>query len=256
MSCSSGFKVIIPARYASVRLPGKPLREIAGKPMLQHVYENATGSGAAQVIVATDSQRVYEAALEFGAEAHMTSGDHRSGTERIAQVVAERNEPAESIIVNVQGDEPLLPPAAITQVAELLGADPRTDIATLCEQISDPSELFDPAVVKVVLAADGTALYFSRAPIPWHRDGFGAQTPQLPADTSYYRHVGLYAYRVSYLLSFVRQAPSDLEEIESLEQLRSLYHGARVVVSEAVQSTGTGVDTDQDLERVRAIMGG
>ena len=250
------FKVIIPARYASSRLPGKPLLEIGGKPMLQHVYERARESGTEEVIVATDDERVSNAAARFGARVHMTGACHRSGTERIAEVVRERKEPGDGIIVNVQGDEPLISPRVVRQVAELLDSRPDADIATLCEPIASAEDLFDPGVVKVVRDRGDRALYFSRAPIPWHRKTFAEQPARLPSDQTYYRHLGIYAYRVSYLLDFVDNQASPIERTESLEQLRALYHGGRIVVAEALESSGPGVDTQKDLEKVRGLMVG
>ena len=250
-----GFKVIIPARYASSRLPGKPLLDIGGKPMLQHVYERARLSGAEEVLIATDDQRVGELAARLGAPVQMTGSHHRSGTERLAEVVRERGEPGDRIIVNLQGDEPLIPPALISQVAELLDSRPNADVATLCEPIETLEELLDPGVVKVVRDGRDRALYFSRAPIPWHRESFARQPVELPSGQRYYRHLGIYAYRVSYLLDFVESEPSAIEETESLEQLRALYHGGRIVVAQAVEKSGPGVDTETDLEKVRKMVG-
>ena len=248
------FKVIIPARYASSRLPGKPLLDIDGKPMLQHVYERASESGADEVIIATDDERVSRSAIAFGASVQMTGDHHRSGTERIAEVVNERGEPHERIIVNVQGDEPLISPRLIAQVAELMDSTKDAEMATLCEPISTAKDLFDPGVVKVVRDARDRALYFSRAPIPWHREIFGSQPLRLPTGETYFRHLGIYAYRVSYLLDFVSYESSSIEQTESLEQLRALYHGGQIVVSEAIEKSGPGVDTEQDLEKVRDLM--
>ena len=249
------FKVIIPARYGSSRLLGKPLLPIGGKPMLQHVYERARQSGADEVIVATDDERVRQCALGFNASVHMTSSDHGSGTERIAEVVAETEEPLESIIVNVQGDEPLIAPRLITQVAELLHASKQVDIATLCEPIADAKDVFDPGIVKVVRDAKDRALYFSRAPIPWDRSAFDLDRKNLPDGQTYYRHLGIYAYRASYLLEFVKLPSCRIERIESLEQLRALYNGGHILAADALEQSGPGVDTQSDLDRVRRLAG-
>ena len=224
--------------------------------MLQHVFERAGESGAEEVIVATDDERVGNAAAGFGALVQMTGSRHRSGTERIAEVVRERKEPGDTIIVNVQGDEPLISPSVVHQVAELLERRPDADIATLCEPLVSVEDLFDPGVVKVVRDCADRALYFSRAPIPWHREAFAEHPVRLPHDQVYYRHLGIYAYRVSYLLDFVDNQASLIERTESLEQLRALYHGGRIVVAEALESSGPGVDTPKDLEKVRGLIVG
>lgn len=244
------FKVVIPARYASTRFPGKVLQPIAGRPMVQHVYERACDSGADEVIIATDDGRVAEACDRFGARVCMTSPEHRTGTDRIAQAVTELGEPDERIIVNLQGDEPLMPPALIRQVAHNLGLRPGLELATLRRRIELPEELFDPHVVKVVCDHEGYALYFSRAPIPWHREKFGEEARMLPEHPAYYRHLGLYAYRVSYLKYYATHPPCELESTESLEQLRALNSGHRIHVDDALEPPGEGVDTPQDLERV------
>jgi len=257
------FTVIIPARYASTRLPGKPLREIAGRPMLAYVHANARKSGAARVIIATDDERIRAAAHAFGAEVCMTSTAHTSGTERIAEVIDKRAEPDQGIIINLQGDEPLLPPGLIRQAAESLSAHPDAHIATLCEAIPDKETLFDPAAVKVVRDKNGFALYFSRAPIPWDRDGFAErpacaahpeQTPVAVDGGIYYRHIGIYAYRAAFLRDYVKRPPCALEKIESLEQLRALFHGARIHVAEAREAPGFGIDTPEDLARVCRVL--
>jgi 3-deoxy-manno-octulosonate cytidylyltransferase (CMP-KDO synthetase) len=247
------FKVIIPARYASTRLPGKPLLTLAGKPMLQHVYERAMDSGAQEVVIATDDERIRTAALRFGARVCMTSRQHRSGTDRIAEAVRLLQEPSDQIIVNVQGDEPLLAPPLVGQVADLLACQPQADVATLCERLASPAQLFDPHVVKVVCNRAGAALYFSRAPIPWYREQSGAGR-SLPDAPLHYRHIGIYAYRVAYLLHYTGQSPCALEQSESLEQLRVLYEGGRIQVAEAAVPTGPGVDTPEDLETVRRLL--
>ena len=250
---SRSFSAVIPARFASSRLPGKPLLDLAGKPMIQHVYERARESGAETVLIATDDARIAETARAFGASVRMTAATHRSGTERVAEVVAEMAVTAEHVVVNVQGDEPLLPPALIAQVADNLSARPQVQIATLCERIADRREVFDPAVVKVVMDHRGEALYFSRAPIPWYRDHFGDAASGQP-DRAHFRHIGLYAYRAGYLARYVQLEPTELEGAESLEQLRALYHGARIHVAPAASAPGPGVDTPEDLATVRRLL--
>lgn len=249
------FRVAIPARYASTRLPGKPLRLIAGRTLIEHVYRRALASGALEVVIATDDARIQQTAEGFGATVCMTSPDHPSGTDRLAEVAARLNWPDDAIIVNVQGDEPQMPPALIRQVAAGLETHPEAGIATICARIDDPAELFDPNVVKVVRNAEDYARYFSRAPIPWHREGFGVnQEPlkRLPENGAWFRHIGLYAYRVAVLTRYPRLSPAMAEQVESLEQLRALWHGIRVHVAEALEIPPPGVDTEADLARVAA----
>lgn len=250
------FTVVIPARYASTRLPGKPLAEIAGKPMIRHVHERACESAADRVVVATDDDRIRQACEAFGAEVVMTSPDHASGTDRLAEVVATLGLSREHRVVNVQGDEPLIPAALIDQVAANLDAHPEAAIATLCEPIDDVARVFNPNVVKVVFDQVGMAGYFSRAPIPWARDlwAAGQAGEALPATTRYFRHIGIYGYRVGLLQDFVTWAPAPAEQTESLEQLRALHHGARIHVEEAVEPPPAGVDTEADLDRLRRQM--
>ena len=249
------FSVIIPARFASSRLPGKVLLELAGKPLLWHVYRRALESGAQRVIIATDDARVEAAARIFEARVEMTAASHASGTDRIAEVVSRLGLADDEIVVNLQGDEPLMPAAVIRQVAERLAMDPGAAIATVCERITEARDLFDPAVVKVVMDAGGRALYFSRAPIPWDRDGFsGGDANVWPTAQPYYRHVGLYAYRVGFLKMFSVLPACELERTECLEQLRALDHGARILVDEAIAPSGFGIDTMADLERVRGLL--
>lgn len=246
------FRVLIPVRYASTRLPGKPLLAIGGRPMIQHVYEQALRSGAAEVVVATDDTRVSDAARAFGAPVCMTSPDHTSGTERLGEAVASLGLKDDEVVVNVQGDEPLIPPAIIRQVAANLQSNPAMDVATLCEPLTRDEELFDPSVVKVVFDRDGRALYFSRAPIPWCRDHFAASPGSRPEGARHHRHIGLYAYRVAFLKRFADLPDSHLEVSESLEQLRVLENGGGIHVAESVEAAPPGVDTPEDLERVRA----
>ena len=248
------FRVVIPARYASTRLPGKPLLELAGRPMIQHVYESAIGAGADSVVIATDDDRIREVAESFGADVCMTSPHHPSGTDRLAEVVKKLSYDDNDIVVNVQGDEPLMPVALIEQVAELLAKKEKADVATLCNPIMDGKDIFNPNVVKLVTDKEGFALYFSRAPIPWHRDAFAKEKDIVLDDGVYFRHIGLYAYRVSFLKNYATLTPSPLETIESLEQLRVLWHGKKIAVAEALEEPGHGVDTHDDLKRVESLL--
>lgn len=253
---SMDFVVVIPARYASSRLPGKPLQEIAGKPMIQHVWEQAQKSSARRVVVATDDARIVAACQAFGAEVLLTAATHNSGTDRLAEVASQLGLPGEAIVVNVQGDEPLIPPAIIDQVAANLAANPQAGIATLAEPIEDAAQLFNPNVVKVVSDASGLALTFSRAPLPWARDVFATGRDSLPAGMPFRRHIGIYAYRAGFLHDFVAWGPCWLEDAECLEQLRALWHGVRIHVADALEAPLAGVDTPQDLQRVRQLLGG
>jgi 3-deoxy-manno-octulosonate cytidylyltransferase (CMP-KDO synthetase) len=254
------YTVVIPARYASTRLPGKPLADIAGKPMIEHVYDRACESQAGRVVIATDDERIEAACAAFGAEVVMTSANHASGTDRLEEVARKLGFGPDNRVVNVQGDEPLIPPELIDQVAANLDAYPDAAIATLCERIPDVTGVFNPNVVKVVFDNRGMAHYFSRAPIPWARDAWQGRgdtsgTVQLlPEGCDYYRHIGIYGYRVSLLQDFVTWAPAPIEVTESLEQLRALYNGARIHVEEACRMPPAGVDTAEDLERLRQIM--
>jgi len=250
----SGFIVIIPARYASTRLPGKPLRLLAGRPMIAHVYERALESGADEVIIATDDERIMQAAEAMGAGCVLTAPDHPSGTDRIAEVIDAKAYPDDQVIVNLQGDEPCMPGALVRQVAEDLAGLPDVGVATLCERIETAAELFDPHVVKVVTDAAGYALYFSRAVIPWDREAFAVTTEDLPGTVEHYRHIGLYAYRAGFIRKYVRWAPCPIERMEVLEQLRVLWNGQRIHVARALMHPGHGVDTEQDLDRVAGIL--
>lgn len=248
------FFVVIPARYASTRLPGKPLLDIAGLPMVVHVARRARASGAALVLVATDHAEIAAAVEKHGFEAVRTDPDHPSGTDRIAEVAAQRGWPAERIVVNVQGDEPLIEPPLIAAVAETLAAAADASIATACCPLSDAREFRNPNVVKVVLDNIGRALYFSRAPIPFPRDAVRAHDDALPAGLPAYRHIGLYAYRCGFLDAYTHLAPCALESFEALEQLRALWHGHRIVARIVDRAPAAGIDTPADLERVRAYL--
>jgi 3-deoxy-manno-octulosonate cytidylyltransferase (CMP-KDO synthetase) len=255
MSAVIPFRVVIPARYASTRLPGKPLRLLAGRTLLEHVYRRALVSGAVAVVIATDDQRIRTVAEQFGATVCMTATTHLSGTDRLAEVATQYGWPDEAIVVNVQGDEPQMPPALIQQVATDLATHPAAGIATVCTRIHQAVEAFDPHVVKVTRDHEGFALYFSRAPIPWHRDAFGngrSALAELPSATAWFRHIGLYAYRVAILKQFPQLSAAAIEQAESLEQLRALWHGIRIHVAEATAAPPPGVDTEADLLRVAA----
>lgn len=248
------YTIVIPARFAATRLPGKPLRQIAGKSLLQHVFECATKTRASQIIVATDDARIRDVATGFGAEVCMTAHTHQSGTQRINEVIQARRIPDQEIIVNLQGDEPLMPAACVEQVTALLAQHNEAHVATLATSITSDDDVFNSNVVKVVLDKHGQALYFSRASIPWQRGSYEQQRIDRSADWSCLRHIGLYAYRAAYIKEYVALPPSPLEQLESLEQLRVLWHGGKIVVGQAVQVPGPGVDTEQDLERVSKLM--
>jgi 3-deoxy-manno-octulosonate cytidylyltransferase (CMP-KDO synthetase) len=250
---STTFKIVIPARYASSRLPGKPLRLLAGKPMLQHVYERARASGAQEIVVATDDERIAAAAVEFGADVCMTSATHTSGTERLAEVVTTRGWEDEVIVVNLQGDEPLMSPALVDQVAVDLDTHTPASITTLAYSLKASENETDPHIVKVVVDREGYALYFSRAPIPWHRDPLETGSG-LPGANPMLHHIGLYAYRARFLRDYSRLEPSPLEVFEKLEQLRALWHGRKIHVGIAETVPSPGVDTEADLVRVEAIL--
>ena len=236
------FIVVIPARYASTRLPGKPLENIAGKPMIEWVYRQAAKSGAAEVVVATDDERIAAVCRAFGAPVELTSPEHASGTDRIAELARRFEWPDEQIVVNVQGDEPLISPVCIAQTATLLGSHPEAAIATLVTPLRSEAEFRDPNVAKVVTDQHGWALYFSRAPIPWPRDGGMPEAM---------RHIGLYAYRAGGLRALSASPPCALEQVEKLEQLRALWLGLRIVVATAVEPPSPAVDTPEDLAKVR-----
>lgn len=251
------FGVIIPARFASTRLPGKPLVDLGGKPMVVRVMDIAAAAGAAFAVVATDDERVAAAVTAAGGEAVLTSSDHETGTDRLAEVARRLRLGPELIVVNLQGDEPALPAALVRRVAETLMQDPEASLATLATPLRDRRELFDPNVVKVVLDQGNRALYFSRAPIPWLRGEFtgpqsAADPGPLPEDT-FLRHVGLYAYRVSTLLTLSQTRQAPLEIAESLEQLRALWLGMKIQVAVVPELPATGVDTAEDVDRVRKL---
>ena len=248
------FHVIIPARFASTRLPGKPLLLIGGRPLIQFVWQQAKASGARSVVIATDDERIATAARSFGAECMVTAAHHESGTDRIAEVARARAMPPEDIVVNLQGDEPLMPPEVIRQVAQALESSPDAGMATALAPVHSLSEFLDPNCVKALRAYDGRALYFSRAPVPWPRDSTEDDLPASYAGA--WRHIGIYAYRVSSLLQFAAWPPSTLEITEKLEQLRALERGMQIQTVLLQQTPPGGVDTPQDLARVREALAG
>ena len=250
---TSVFRVVVPARFASTRLPGKPLADIGGKPMVVRVLERANASGASEVWVATDHEGVRDAVLAAAGKVVMTRPDHPSGTDRLAEVAGTLGWDDHDIVVNVQGDEPLIDPALIAAVAEALAADPDAAIATAAHPIHDVAEVFNPNVVKVVCDARERAMYFSRAPIPWARDAWAETRNVLPPALPLLRHVGLYAYRVGFLKQYASLAPAPVEHWEALEQLRALWHGFPIRVLRLDTAPAAGVDTPEDLERVRKV---
>jgi 3-deoxy-manno-octulosonate cytidylyltransferase (CMP-KDO synthetase) len=249
----TAFTVLIPARLASTRLPGKPLADLGGRPMVVRVAERALRSGASRVLVAADSPSIREACEAHGVECLLTRADHPSGSDRLAEACDALSLPDDALVVNVQGDEPLVDPRLIDGVASLLAARPDASMSTAAHPIATAADLANPNVVKVVTDATAAALYFSRAAIPWWRDGFASGVERLP-DPPPLRHVGIYAYRVAFLRAFLRLAPSPLEQLEALEQLRALWHGHRIVVHTAEHAPGPGVDTPDDLARVRELL--
>lgn len=248
----SGFHVVIPARHASTRLPGKPLLPIAGKPMIIRVAEQAAQSGAQQIWIATDHHAIANVVHEHGFKACLTRESHASGTDRIAEVIEQHNWPDDTIVVNVQGDEPLMPPALVRAVAEHLEHHPECAIATACHAIHTETDFCNPNIVKVVVDKDGNALYFSRAPIPYPRDAF-ARKQDLPADLPVMRHIGIYAYRAAFLRAYGNLAPAPIENFEALEQLRALYHGYKIGVFIADEAPPAGVDTAEDLHTAQKL---
>ncbi|MDP0563444.1 MAG: 3-deoxy-manno-octulosonate cytidylyltransferase [Candidatus Endonucleobacter sp. (ex Gigantidas childressi)] len=253
MSEQKPFTVVIPARFGSSRMPGKSLEDIAGKPMIQHVYERALKSSAERVIIATDDERIVSAAKSFGAEVCITQAGHPSGTDRLQEVSLLYGMSDDHVIVNVQGDEPLIPPLIIDQVAANIYGDVEVGAATLCERITSREDLFNPNIVKVVVDDKGRAIYFSRAPIPWNRELFSDSSARLLGVDSCRRHIGIYAYRVSLLKSYVQWGVCPIEKLEALEQLRLLWNGQSIHVEHAIVSSPQGVDTKQDLVAIRKI---
>ncbi|MEX3605801.1 MAG: 3-deoxy-manno-octulosonate cytidylyltransferase [Burkholderia sp.] len=257
MTTPSPFIAVVPARLTSTRLPNKPLANIGGKPMVVRVAERARVAGAARVLVASDAQSVLEAAQTAGFEALLTRADHPSGTDRLAEVATTLALPDDTIVVNVQGDEPLIDPTLVRDVASHLATHPDCSIATAAHPIQNPKEVFNPNVVKVALDAKSVALYFSRAPIPWSRDAWQAHWPAVetmpgPAFPAY-RHIGLYAYRARFLRSYPSLAQAPIGQAEQLEQLRAMWHGARIAVLVTKSAPAPGVDTPADLARVQAL---
>jgi len=248
------FTVVIPARYGSTRFPGKPLKDLNGKPIIQRVYASAEAAVSEindSIIVATDDERIVSVVTKFGGDVCLTANTHESGTQRIAEVIESRNIPADTIIVNLQGDEPFMPAACIKQVAELLADNPAAVMATLSTPLVSQDEVFDTNVVKVVTNKTGEAMYFSRATIPWYRGDYEEKklTPEHLKNT--HRHIGIYAYRASFVQQYIDYPPSPLEDIEMLEQLRVLWYGHKIVVATANEIPGPGIDTPTDLEKAK-----
>ncbi len=248
------FTVVIPARFSSTRLPGKPLKDIAGKSMIQRVYEQANKSNATQVLVATDDQRVADEVISFGGEVCMTSAEHQSGTDRLQEVASQYGFADDHIIVNVQGDEPLIPPNVINQVAENLSQYQSAGVSTLCEPIESDADFANPNIVKVVADHQGMALYFSRAPIPWPRDHENQKVTGMSSIVQPMRHIGIYAYRVAMLNHFIHWPIAPIEAVECLEQLRFMWNGERIHVAQAEALVPGGVDTEEDLQRVVSLL--
>jgi 3-deoxy-manno-octulosonate cytidylyltransferase (CMP-KDO synthetase) len=247
------FKVVIPARFASGRLPGKPLLDIAGKPMIIRVAEQAAKSGAEEVVIATDHTGILNVATQHGYKAVMTREDHTSGTDRIAEVSQQMHWPDGTIVINVQGDEPLIDPKLIQEVAQNLASNPEAAVATACHPILDATAMLNPNIVKVVIDINGHALYFSRAAIPYARDTLAVDSAS-SSNMPFYRHIGIYGYRTEFLKVYASLAPAALEKIESLEQLRVLWHGYTISVAISNSAPASGVDTQEDLDQVRSIL--
>jgi 3-deoxy-manno-octulosonate cytidylyltransferase (CMP-KDO synthetase) len=247
------FNVVIPARYASTRLPGKPLADLAGKPMVVRVADRAVLSGAHEVWVATDNQQVADAVKAAEHNVLMTAAEHVSGTDRIAEVATTLDWPDETIVVNIQGDEPLIDPQLVRDVAQQLADHDSASMATACHPIHDLQSMFSQHVVKVVIDRAGYAMYFSRAPIPYGRDAFQNMPSRLPAEMPAFRHIGIYAYRAAFLKTYSQLAPAAIEQCEALEQLRALWHGHRIAVAITDLAPAAGVDTPEDLAKVRAM---
>ncbi|MCW9032119.1 MAG: 3-deoxy-manno-octulosonate cytidylyltransferase [Gammaproteobacteria bacterium] len=248
------FRIVIPARFASTRLPAKPLREICGKPMIAHVIERAQQSKAEEVIVATDSEEIAAAISDLDVRVCMTHENHQSGTERLSEVIEQLGFDDDQILINLQGDEPMMPPVCLNQVGQALEEDIHLKMATLCTPLTDIEELFDPHAVKVVRDINDFALYFTRAAVPWSRDCFNEVPREMPRQQEYQRHIGLYGYRAGFIKQYLEWDSSDIEKTESLEQLRVLYHGEKIKVITAATPPGPGVDTLDDLNRVCGLM--
>lgn len=249
---AAGFRIVIPARHDSTRLPGKPLIEVAGRPLVEHVWRCACAAGADEVLIATDDARIAEVTEGFGARTCLTRSDHASGTDRLAEVAANAEWDDDAIVVNLQGDEPLTPPAVLAQVAANLAAHPAASMATLATPFTATEDVADPNLVKVVTDHGGYALYFSRSPIPFDRDGRGHGATDDPPP--YWRHIGIYAYRCGFLRRYAELPVPDLERREALEQLRALWHGHRIHVADAVALPAAGVDTAADIDRVARLL--
>ena len=248
------FRIVIPARFASTRLPGKPLRDICGKPMIVRVIEQAKKSNAEEVIVATDSQEIVDALSEIDVHVCITREDHQSGTERLSEVIEQMGFDDDQILINLQGDEPMMPPVCLNQVGQALEQDYQVKMATLCTPLTDLEELFDPHAVKVVRDINDYALYFTRAAVPWSRDCFNETPRKMPQGQDYQRHIGLYGYRAGFIKQYLEWQSSDIEKTESLEQLRVLYYGEKIKVISAEIAPGPGVDTIDDLNRVCELL--
>lgn len=252
----SSFRIVIPARFGSSRLPGKPLLSIAGKPMIVHVCERALRTGAEEIVVAVDDERIADAVNGLAVQVLLTRTDHASGTERLVEVAQRLGWNDDALVVNLQGDEPLLNPDLVRRLAEGFEGQGRAEVATLAAPIETAEELFDPNAVKVVLDRDGYALYFSRAPIPWSRDGFASERREMPGGVRYLRHIGIYAYTAGFLRRYAAWPASELEQVERLEQLRILWQGERIYVLPVASAPEAGVDTEADLQRVERVMRG
>lgn len=248
------FTIVIPARYASTRLPGKPLRDICGKPMIEHVIQRALESDAEEVIVATDANEIADAVSHLDIKVCMTHENHQSGTERLSEVIQQYNFDDEKILINLQGDEPMMPPVCLNQVGKALEQDNELKMATLCTPLTEFDELFDTHSVKVVRDINDNAIYFSRAAIPWSTEKFNHEPRSMPSTQAYHRHIGLYGYRAGFIKQYLQWNVSDIEKTESLEQLRVLYHGVRIKVITAEVAPGPGVDTSDDLDKVCELL--
>ena len=250
----SDYKIVIPARYGSSRLPGKPLIELAGKPMIQHVFERAMDTNASEIVIATDDERIFEVAVAFGANVVMTDESHENGTERIAEVAEMLSWDDSTVIVNLQGDEPLIPRSLIELTAKGLLDNSEAGMSSLCTPIDSDKDAFDPNVVKAVLDNRGFAMYFSRASIPWDREAYKHGAESLTTMIPVYRHIGMYGYRVSFLKEYMKMQPTAIEQVECLEQLRALCYGVKIHMSVIAQSPGHGIDTPSDVSRVEALL--